>query len=311
MAEHPIRFSLFFPQVGLSWEQIRERVTLADELGYHSVLFVDHMWSRGMPDVDHLEAWTLMTAAAGATRQLRIGALVLCNSYRNPALLAKMAASLDVISGGRLILGLGAGWMHEEYEAYGYPFPSVRERIAQLDEALEIVRRMCRGERASFHGKYYTVRDAPNRPAPKQQPHPPILVGGGGERFLLRVVARHADIWNCPNNHARELPRRLEKLREHCRAVGRDPDQIEISEQCLVSIGRDSRQAAEKWGLAQSLFGRVYDMELAHRGTPDEVRRSIAARAAQGVTHFTLLLGDFHAPESLELFAREVMPAFA
>jgi F420-dependent oxidoreductase-like protein len=305
-----VRFGLFFPQVGLPFEQIRDRAQLADRLGYDSILFVDHMWSRGLPQLDHLEAWTVMTATAALTERLRIGALVLCNSYRNPALLAKMASSLDVVSKGRLVFGIGAGWMDEEYRAYGYRFPPTRERIDQMEEGLEVIRRLFTEESATFQGKYYSVHDAVNLPKPVQKPHPPILIGGAGERFLLKVVARHADIWNCPNNHAKDLPRKLVVLRKHCASVGRNPDEIQVSEQCLVVIGRTERQAKEKWAAAKRLFGSVFDLSLAFRGTPEQVIEQLQKRVSEGVTLFTLLHGDFHAPESLELFAEKVFPAF-
>lgn len=307
----PVKFGLFFPQVGLPFGVIRQRAQLADRLGFDSIFFVDHMWSRGMPDMDHLEAWTLMTATAACTARLRIGSLVLCNSFRNPALLAKMASSLDVLSDGRLILGLGAGWMEEEFRAYGYPFPSAKTRIEQLEEGVEIVKRLFSEARATVGGRYYTLTDAPNLPKPVQRPRPPILIGGGGEQCLLRVVARHADIWNCPNNHAAVLPRKLEVLRAHCAAVGRDPGEIEVSEQCVIVLGRDEKEFQQKLALARATVGRAFDLEHAgFRGTPPQVVEQIRRRVEQGVTLFTFLLGDFHAAESLELFAEQVLPAF-
>jgi len=307
----PLKFGLFFPQVGFSFAQIRERAQLADRLGYDSIFYVDHMWSRGLPEADHLEAWTLMAATAAVTSRIRIGSLVLCNSYRNPALVAKMAASLDAVSGGRLILGLGAGWMEEEYAAYGYDFPPVRVRIEQLDEAVTLIKRLWTEPRGTYQGKYYKIVDAVNRPAPVQEPHPPILIGGGGEKYLLRLVARHADIWNCPNNHSSELPRRLQRLREHCEAVGRDPGEIEVSEQCVVVLGRTEQAFRRKWDQAKRLLGSVFDLErTAFRGTPGQVVDQLGKRAGQGVRFFTLLLGDFHEPESLELFAEKVIAAF-
>ncbi len=307
-----VKFGLFFPQVGLSFAAIKERAQLADRLGFDSILFVDHMWSRGLPDVDHLEAWTVMTATAVVTERIRVGALVLCNSYRNPALLAKMASSLDALSNGRVLLGLGAGWMDEEYRAYGYPFPRVRARIEQLEEGIEVIKRLFAEPRATFQGKYYHVEDAANLPKPIQRPHPPILIGGAGEKRLLPVVARHADIWNCPNNYATELPRRLAVLREHCRAIGRDPAEIEVSEQCVVVLGRDESHFKRQWDAAQRTIGAVFDLEkTAYAGTPAQVAEQLSARVAQGVTFFTFLLSDFHAAESLELFAQAVVPAVA
>jgi len=307
-----VRFGLFYPQAEQTFEQVKERAQLADRLGFDSILFTDHMWNRGLPQFDQLEAWTLMSAIAAVTERIRVGSMVVCNSFRNPALLGKMAASLDAVSGGRLILGMGCGWMEEEYAAYGYRFPSDRVRIEQLEESLEVLQRLFSAEPATFQGKYYSVHEAVNRPAPVQQPHPPILIGGGGERRMLRVVARFADIWNCPNNHAPALPRKLEVLHGHCAAIGRDPDEIEVSEQCVIVLGRDEKEFGEKLELARAMVGRVFDLEnCGFRGTPEQIVDQIRQRVEQGVTYFTFLLGDFHTPESLTLLAEEVLPQFA
>jgi F420-dependent oxidoreductase-like protein len=308
----PVKFGLFAPQVGVPFSTIKERAQLADRLGYHSIWFVDHMWSRGLPDLDHLEAWTVMSATAALTERIGIGTLVLCNSYRNPALLAKMAASLDNVSNGRLLLGLGAGWMDEEYRAYGYSFPSARVRIEQLEEALVIMKLLLTQPRASFQGKYYAVEDAVNNPKPVQQPHPPLLIGGAGEKRLLRVVAEHANIWNCPNNVAGELDHKLAVLRQHCDAIGRDPDTIEISEQCIVVLGRTEKDLRSKLQFAKRALGAIFDIDkTALIGTPEQLVDVIRARSRQGVGFFTMLFGDLNQPETLELFAEKVAPAFA
>jgi len=304
------KVGLFFPQVGLPYGTIRERAQAADRLGYHSLWVVDHMWARGIPDMDHLEAWTLMTALATATERLRIGTLVLCNSYRNPALLAKMASTFDVISGGRLELGMGAGWMDEEYRGYGYPFPSPRIRIEQLDEALVLMKKLFTESRASFEGKYYSLDDAANNPKPVQKPHPPILIGGAGEKRMLRVVAEHANTWNCPNNASLELAHKLDVLRRHCDEIGRDFDDIEISEQCVCVLGADEKDFKAKWAMAKQLLGAIFDLEkTAFAGTPEQVAEKLNARRAQGVTFFTVLFSDFNDGETLELFAEKVRPA--
>ena len=306
------KIGLFFPQVGVPYPAILERAKLADRLGYHSLWVVDHMWARGIPDMDHLEAWTLMTALAVSTERLRIGTLVLCNSYRNPALLAKMASTFDLVSNGRLEIGLGAGWMDEEYRGYGYPFPSIKVRIEQLDEGLVVMKKLFTESRATFEGKYYSLDDAANNPKPMQKPHPPILIGGAGEKLLLRVVAEHANTWNCPNNASTELPRKLEVLRRHCDTVGRDPNEIEVSEQCVCVLGEDEKDFKSKWTTAKQLLGSVFDLEkTAFRGTPEQVTEQLIARRAQGVTFFTILFSDFHTPETLQLFAERVAPALA
>lgn len=307
-----IKFGLFLPQVGLPFTVIKERVQLAERLGFHSVWFVDHMWSRGLPDFDHLEAWTLMSAVAAVTERIGIGTLVLCNSYRSPSLVAKMAASLDNVSSGRLFLGLGAGWMEEEYVAYGYSFPSPRVRIEQLEEALCIVKALLTEPRASFQGKYYAIDEAVNNPRPIQKPHPPILIGGAGEKRLLRVVAEHADIWNCPNNAATLLAQKLDVLKRHCDAIGRDPQTIEVSEQSVMVLGRNQKDLRGKMQFAKQALGSTFNIEqTALRGTPDQLIDAIRNRSREGVTFFTTLFGDMNQPETLDLFASAVAPAFA
>lgn len=307
-----IKFGLFFPQVAVDFRTVKARAQLADRVGFHSIWFVDHMWSRGLPDLDHLEAWTLMSATAAVTERIGIATLVLCNSYRNPALLAKMVSSLDNVSGGRFLLGVGAGWMDEEYRGYGYPFPSPRVRIEQLDEALTVMKLLFSEPRANFEGKYYSVADAANNPKPVQKPHPPILIGGAGEKLLLRVVAQHADIWNCPNNVAEQLPQKLEVLKRHCDSIGRDAAEIEVSEQTIVVIGKDESDLKQKLGFAKSMLGSVFDIDKTGLvGTPEQLIELIAKRNRDGVSFFTMMFGDLNSAESIELFAEKVAPAFA
>jgi len=307
-----IKFGLFFPQVAVDFRTVKARAQLADRVGFHSIWFVDHMWSRGLPDLDHLEAWTLMSATAAVTERIGVATLVLCNSYRNPALLAKMVSSLDNVSGGRFLLGLGAGWMDEEYRGYGYPFPSPRVRIEQLDEALTVMKLLFSEARANFEGKYYSVPDAANNPKPVQKPHPPILIGGAGEKLLLRVVAQHANIWNCPNNVAEQLPQKLEVLKRHCDSIGRDASEIEVSEQTIVVIGKDESDLKQKLGFAKKMLGNVFDIDKTGLvGTPDQLIEQIAKRNRDGVSFFTMMFGDLNSAESIELFAEKVAPAFS
>jgi alkanesulfonate monooxygenase SsuD/methylene tetrahydromethanopterin reductase-like flavin-dependent oxidoreductase (luciferase family) len=202
--------------------------------------------------------------------------------------------------------------MDEEYRGYGYPFPPPSVRIAQLDEALTVMKLLFTEPRANFEGKYYSVADAANNPKPVQKPHPPILIGGAGEKLLLRVVAQHADIWNCPNNVAEQLSHKLDVLRRHCDAVGRAADDVEVSEQCIVVLGKDEADLKQKLGFAKAMLGNVFDIDKTGLvGTPEQLIERIEARAKQGVTFFTMLFGDINAAESLELFAERVAPAFA
>jgi len=304
-----IACGVFLPQVGLDFAGLAERARVCEEAGFHSLWLADHLWARGMPDLDYLESWTALTALAMRTTRLRLGTLVLCNSYRNPALVAKMAATFDRISGGRLELGVGAGWMDEEYRGYGYHFPTTTIRIEQLEEGLEVMRRLFAETRSTFQGKYYALDDAPNNPKPLQTPAPPITVGGAGERLLLKVVAKYADRWNCPMNSGHELPHKLEVLRSHCAEAGRDPDDITVSEQVLVVLGADDADFKQRWTMAKQLLGGFADLDaVAVRGTPDAVIDGLRAKAAKGVRLFTIMFGDLASPETLRLFGDRVLP---
>ena len=305
----PATFSLFLPQAGLSWSMLRERARLLEELGYDGLWLVDHFWANGMPDLDFLEGWTALAALAEATSRLRLGLMVTCNSYRNPALLAKMVASVDQVSGGRVELGLGAGWMDSEYKAYGYEFPPMGTRLAQLEEGLEIVTSMLRDKRTSFRGRHYRVEDAPNQPKPVQSPLP-VTIGGAGEKKLLRLVARHAQRWNCPMNSAHEIERLHGVLAAHCREAGRDVGEIIVSEQMIVVIGADEEAFQAKLAMARVVLGGFADVDkMAVAGTPERVIAGLRAKMARGVTDFAVMFGDLGMDETLELFAREVIPA--
>jgi len=311
---YPIQFALFHPQVGLTFPLIKERALAAEELGFHSIWFTDHMWVRGLPQVDFLESWTLMSAMAAATSRIRIGSLVICNSFRNPAFLAKMAASLDNISNGRLELGLGAGWMEEEYKGYGYPFPSGGIRANQLKEGVEIIKKLFTEEKATYSGKYYSVADAYNNPKPVQKPHPPITIGAAAEQKMLKIVAQHADRWNCPAAVAHRVEKKWGVITEHCKTVGRNPEEIEISEQVVVVLGKDEQDFQRKWPIAKQTLGRLADLDkTALRGAPAGVIEGIKEKNRKGVTLFTMVLSDIAQDDflaSLKFFAQEVMPAF-
>lgn len=304
--DQKVGFGLFSPQAGLSYRSLLDRAVNAEKLGYHSIWLVDHFWNRGVPDADVLECTTAMSALAAATSKLRIGSLVLCNSFRNPAMLAKVLASIDNISGGRVEIGLGAGWMDEEYKAYGYEFPSMGARLRQLEEGVQILKAMLTAKQSSFAGRYYNVADAYNNPQPVQKPHPPLTIGGSGEKVMLKIVAKYADRWNCPAGY-RSFEQKFNALKDHCIAVGRDSKTIQISEQLEVCIGTSEAEVEEKWKIAQRLpFWRT-----AIKGTPSQVVTQLKERVGRGVQFFTVIFGDLNSPQSIELFAREVMPAFA
>jgi F420-dependent oxidoreductase-like protein len=308
-SQRPATFSLFLPQAGFPHAMLRDRAHMLEQLGFDGLWLVDHFWARGLPDLEFVEGWTTLAALAEATIQLRLGLMVTCNSYRNPALLAKMVATVDQISGGRIELGLGAGWMDEEYRAYGYDFPSMGTRLAQLEEGLEITTRMLSERRTTFEGRYYRVVDAPNAPKPVQN-KVPITIGGAGEKKLLRLVAKYASRWNCPMSSAHEIERLLGVLASHCSDVGRDPAEIIVSEQLMVVIGETEAEFESKLETAKVMLGGFADVgAVAVAGTPDRVIAGLKAKMDRGVTDFAVMFGDLGLDDTLSLFAREVMPA--
>ena len=305
-----LHFGVVLPQFDATWNHAREVALAAEEAGLDSVWCVDHL--IGIPDGRQpvLEGWTEIAAVAAVTRRVRLGHLVLCVSYRSPALLAKMAASLDVVSNGRLIVGLGAGWYQPEYEQYGYPFPPIGTRLAQLGETLEILRRMWTEERATFEGRHFAVHGAVCEPKPVQR-RLPILVGGGGEKVLLRHVARYADIWNNLGAYHDEVGRKRDILAGHCRAVGRDPSEIVVSQQTLAAIATDRGEAARRTARLREELGFLdASTELSLTGTPDEIQARVERNRALGVTAFVMSFGRRTDPEDVRLFGREIAAAY-
>jgi alkanesulfonate monooxygenase SsuD/methylene tetrahydromethanopterin reductase-like flavin-dependent oxidoreductase (luciferase family) len=257
------------------------------------------------PRTDTLEAWSTICHLAAAFPSYRYGHVVLASSYRQPALLAKMAATTQLLTRGRLILGIGAGWKEDEYRAYGYEFPPAKVRIGQLSEAIQIIRAMWTRAPASFAGRYFRIADAWNNPLP--DPPPPIMVGGGGERLTLRVVAEHADWWNLPGGTPESYQHKLDVLAEHCRAVDRDPATIELSwETGCVAIA-PTRAEAERIARA-SPFHRAGGAGSSVVGEPEEVADHLRRYVELGVRHFVLRFGDFPRLAGAELFAERVAP---
>ncbi|HKN14961.1 MAG TPA: TIGR03560 family F420-dependent LLM class oxidoreductase [Candidatus Binatus sp.] len=302
-----VQFALFSPQAGQSWHQLEERAHRCEKLGFHSMWLVDHMWTRGMPDLDHHECLALMAGLSAKTDKLRIGTMVICNSYRNPALLAKSLATIDHISNGHLEIGYGAGWMDEEYKAYGYQFPSMGTRLKMFEEGLHIMKAMFTEKRVTYKGRHYSVEEAICNPKPMQQPHPPITIGGAGEKVMLKLVARFADRWNCPAGYE-SFEHKFNVLKQHCKDVGRDVNTIDVSEQLLVCIGSSDAEVEAKWKAAQMLKPFV---STGIKGTPKQLIEELKKRVAMGITTFVIFFSDFAPPPTLELFAKEVMPAFA
>ena len=310
-SKRPIRFGLALPQIRSSWAEILEFAQGAEELGFDSLWAIDHFVGIPDPTDSIFEGWTTMAALATATKRIRLGHQVLCVGFRHPALLAKMAAALDHASGGRLTLGLGAGWNEDEFKAYGLSFPSIGVRLRQLDEALSIIRRLWTEEPVNYFGEEFQVEEAYCRPRPLQDPHPPIMVGGSGERVLLRIVAEHADMWNNLGWAHSLLSHKTEVLHRHCETLKRDPSEIEISQQVLAAIGEtetEARVATEKiCGELPFLSGGE---NLIIAGRPAQCIERIQNTIDMGATTLILSFGRRPNLAALELFASEVLPAF-
>ena len=239
-----LRFGFKTPQQHTTFEDLLTVWREADALPAfeHGWLFdhlnpVDSAAAQGPEIVGPcFEAWTLLTALATQTTRLRLGLMTACNTYRDPALHAQIAAAADVISGGRIDFGVGAGWTVYEHESRNIPLPPPGERIRRLDEAVTLAKRLWTEESVDFAGRYYTLREARVDPKPVQRPHLPVLIGGSGEQLTLRVVAKHADLWNYVGGGVEQFRHKVDVLRRHCDAVGRDFGEIELSAQVRVSF---------------------------------------------------------------------------
>lgn len=308
----PIRFGVQTAPQNTTWEELRATWKLIDSLGYDTAWTFDHFFPiLSDPSGPCFDGWISLTALAVESSRVRAGVLVTGNTYRHPAVLAKMGATLDNVCGGRLIMGIGAAWFEMEHDAYGIPFYTVAERLNRLDEAAEIIRRLWTTKQLTFDGRYYQLKDAYCEPKPVQQPHPPIMIGGAGEKLTLKIVAKHADQWNTFGSP--ELFRhKIGVLREHCDAVGRNFDDIEIS-WAGASLVTDSREEKDdllrRYSAYFGLTPELYE-KAALVGTASEVRDRISRFIEVGVTHFIPIANTPFKHESIRRFAEEVIPAF-
>lgn len=297
--------------VSKGWEEVKKVASESERLGYDSLWVGDHLL-RG---TYRLECWTVLSSLAAVTRRIRLGPLVLCNSFRNPALVAKMGATLDIISNGRLEFGIGAGWKEDEYLAYDYSFPKASVRIRQLAEAVQIIKKMWTEENPSFQGKFYQINKAVCEPKPVQKPHPPITIGGAGERYLLRVVAKHADRWNSLIS-VEDYKKRLKTLEKYCSETGRDFEAIEKSYfSDLVGIYDDEEELMFD-------MRRLYEKRKEHiafkdwfenvkkigfLGTPEQCATKMREYINLGVSYFMLrFLEPIGEKNQLKVFIEDV-----
>ena len=265
----------------------------ADEAGFASLWVMDHLFQMdaaqiGLSPTDPmLDGYTALSYMAAATQRARLGTLVTSAVYRHPGHLVKIVSALDVLSGGRANLGIGAGWYEREALGLGLPFPPTRERFERLDETLQIARQMWSGEVRPYHGKHYHLAEPVNNPMPLSKPHPPILIGGGGEKKTLRLVAQYADACNLfAYGGPAELTRKLDVLKRHCEAVGRPYDEIERTALRQIQIGAGGMSASDLIALCRQLAGA-------------------------GIQHFIFSMANVHEITPLEVIGREVIPAVA
>jgi F420-dependent oxidoreductase-like protein len=313
-----------FPEVppGRLFDRVAAIASEAEEAGFDSLFVMDHFYQLpmlGPPENEMLEAYTLLGALAARTSRLRLGTLVTGNTYRNPALLAKIVTTLDVISGGRAVCGVGAGWFEPEHEGYGFAFPPLRERLDRLEEALRVLRPMLRDERPSFDGRFYRTRDAINSPAPLQRGGPDLLVGGSGEKRTLRLVAEHADESNlvCA---AEEIPRKLAALERHCKDVGRDRGTIGVSwlRSVVIAPSREQAELVRNEFLARRglQWDRLPEPVRANvegaltLGDPDSVAEELGAAVAHGLDGLIVNLpANAHVPGAVRTAAETLRRA--
>lgn len=277
------------------FDRVLEHASTAEDTGFHSVWVMDHFFQlppMGGPDQPMLEAYTLLGALAARTERVQLGTLVTGVTYRNPALLAKIVTTLDVVSKGRAILGIGAAWYDVEHEALGFDFPPAGERLSRLDEAVQICRAMFRDDHITFEGTYYSVHDARNLPRPIRPEGIPIMIGGGGEKRTLRLVAQHADACNIGGS-IDTVRHKIDVLRAHCADVGRDPADVAITRMAtLILTNSADETAATKEFIVAGGGAEALDTFVV--GQDDDLAAAVAASAEAGVDEqiFNMPLSD-------------------
>jgi len=294
------------------WPTILDAAKKIEQLGFDTAWVYDHFHTVPVPtqEATH-ECWTLMAALAATTDTIRLGQMCTCNSYRLPSYMAKVATTVDIISGGRLDFAIGAGWYEHEYLAYGYEFPRAGIRIAQLDEAVQIIKQMWTEDESTFEGEYFSVKGAINQPKPLQDPHPPLWIAGGGEKKTLRTVAKYANYSNFAGK-ADAFAAKSKILDEHCEAVGRDPGEIGRTLHVMTTVVPDEASFRPIMERVAAQSGRDFDKYVASSqtvaGTPEQVIEKLGAFKDAGCVHVINYFSDVVWGDSLDLFATEVMP---
>ncbi len=307
----PVHFGVTIPQIKRTWEECKTASTEFEAMGYDSLWVCDHLYGPQSPSIPILEAWSLLSAVAAVTSKVELGTLVTPAGMRNPAQLGKTIATVDAIAGGRVIAGLGGGWMAREYTDFGTPFPDVPQRLVQLRETVQLLKKMWTEPEVTMQGKFVNVTNLVCEPKPSRKV--PVLIGGGGEKVTLKLVAQEADIWNNSAGTQGRLADKVATLKGHCEAIGRDFNELTISQQCLVVIAADETEANKAIGTAKKIFGgHMGDPEgpMAIAGSPAQVREKIQKHIDLGCTMFMIEFFGRDTKGPAQLFADEVMPHF-
>lgn len=315
-----MRFGAFVPQgwkydlaglpVADQWPRITKVAAAIEDVGYDSLWVYDHFHTHpGASQESTFEAWSLMAGLAAITNRVRLGQMCTCIPYRPASLLGKIALSVDAMSGGRLDVGIGAGWSDGEFKGYGYPFPSAGERLDMLEEAAQVLIEMWTTDVAHFTGKHYQLDGAIAHPKSVQNPHPPLWIAGGGEKRTLKIVAKYGD----HSNFGKDVPSFVHKsniLAKHCEDVGRDFDEIGRSVHLMSVIGTDQADLDKKLAVAAERRKCTPEEFAAKQfvATPEQATEKMAEFAEAGVDEMILYFYDMGVGDSLELFAAEVMP---
>ena len=299
-------------QEGVGWQEWKDITQWTEELGFESLWRSDHFFSFGpeKDKLDALETFVSLAYTASHTSRIRFGPLVLSMTFRHPAITARMAAAVDQLSGGRFILGLGAGWNVPEHEAFGIDLPPPRRRLDALEEGARVIRALFDEEPATFEGRHFRVREAHVNPKPAQRPLP-LLIGGNGEKRTLRVVARLADEWNCVSLSLDAYRQKVAALEAHCEREGRDPETIERSMMCQYLTSRNEsevRRLAEERESRLRARGRPSGSGGTLIGTPPQIVEQIKALEAEGLSRIMLQHTTPPGREALELLAEEILP---
>ena len=282
------------------YDSIKKIAQECERLGYDSLWVMDHLMWGDNNEGSVFEAWTLLSALAVETKTIKLGPLVVCNSFRNPTLTAKIASTFDIISKGRLLFGYGAGWKEVEYDAYGFPFMDPATRVNQMREGIILIKKLWIEEKTSFQGDFYEAKEAICKPKPVQKPHPPIMIGGGGEKYTLKVAAEIGNIWNAWGVSREDYRRKVNILQGYCDTLGRKIDDIELSWSGNILIGKDEKQLNK----LKSQYGNDITIMCTYNNCIEILQDYVDL----GCTHFIFSLYTF--TDEMETFMEEVASSF-